>query len=87
VRDASRAGDDLAWLHEALHALGQPLTALECRLFVGKLEAEGADDRAAVPALRSAVEESLLECKRLFALVRSMQDRAGAMAAEGRGER
>lgn len=59
---------ELDWLSAALHDLCQPLTALECRLFLG-LHEEGPE------AMLEAMREAMVECERLMAGVRAMQSR------------
>lgn len=53
-------------MHRDLHALCQPLTALHCRLELGRMQGDAA-------SLRAAVEESLAESQRLFAAVARMR--------------
>jgi hypothetical protein len=52
---------ELEELHQALHELCQPLTALQCRLELG-LAVGG-------PELRAAVDDSLEETRRIFTAV------------------
>lgn len=59
---------ELEWVHVALHDLCQPLTALECRLFLG-LHEEGPE------AMLQAMKEAMVECERLIDGVRAMQNR------------
>ncbi len=61
--------DGSTWLGEALHDLCQPLTALQCRLFLATLAEEDCAEMVA------AVRESLRQCERAIALVRGMQAR------------
>jgi len=51
-----------AAMHSALHDLCQPLTALQCRLEMGRLAASG-------DGLREAVDGGLEETRRLFVAV------------------
>ncbi len=53
-------------LHRDLHALCQPLTALQCVLELGRMCAEPA-------ALRDAVDSGLAEALRMFAVVSRMR--------------
>ncbi len=53
-------------LHHDLHALCQPLTALQCVLELGRMGAEPA-------ALREAVDNGLAEALRMFAVVSRMR--------------
>lgn len=57
-------------MRDALHDLCQPLTALECRLFLG-LQGSGEDE------MRLAIKEAMLQCERLIDGVRGMQVRLG----------
>jgi hypothetical protein len=67
------------WIRVALHDLCQPLTALECRLYLGTLEVEDAHEGAIVSPenlrLRDTLGDALAECERMMALVRGMQER------------
>jgi len=68
------------WMRKALHDLCQPLTALDCLLYVGVGSngggtAGGADSKA----LEQALEGAARECGRMMEMVRAMQSR---MAAE-----
>jgi len=68
------------WMRVALHDLCQPLTALECRLYLATLETEDLAEphSLASPELRSlreTVRDALLECERMMELVRGMQER------------
>ena len=65
---------DRQWMRQALHDLSQPLTAMECRLYVGMLSSDGEPDPA---ELIATIRESLVECERLMAFVRSMQEHLG----------
>lgn len=58
------------WMQVALHDLCQPLTTLECQLFLGSL-----DPVAERAALQEAIRGALVQCARLRLLVRGMQDR------------
>ena len=58
------------WLRDALHDLCQPLTALECRLFLG-LSQQGEAE------MRTAIKEAMVQCERLIDGVRGMQIRLG----------
>ena len=67
------------WIRVALHDLCQPLTALECRLYLGILEVENAQEGGIVSPenlrLRDTLGGALAECERMMALVRGMQER------------
>ena len=62
--------DEQEWMRIALHDLCQPLTALECRLYLGLGEPNE-------PALRLAMQEAMMQCERLIDGVRGMQIRLG----------
>lgn len=55
-------------MHEELHDLCQPLTALQCRLEIGKLLANGA-------ALQEAVDGGLAETQRMFEVIDRIRQR------------
>ena len=59
------------WIRQALHDLSQPLTALECRLYLGSMPNESDREHD----LRETIRDALTECHRLMDGVRSMQDR------------
>ena len=60
---------DREWMRQALHDLSQPLTAMECRLYLGVMSGE-----PEAAELVETIRESLVECERLMARVRAMQD-------------
>lgn len=65
---ATELGTELrAELRKGLHDLGQPLTALQCRLYLGQMDGHSAE------ALLAAVSESMTECERVIACVRDLQ--------------
>jgi hypothetical protein len=68
-------GDELreAWFRRAVHDLCQPLTALECLLYVNREPVAGEPLEAAL--LRNVMEEGLVECKRMLMLVKEIQER------------
>ena len=57
-------------MREALHDLSQPLTAMECRLYLGTM-----DPADTAEQLRETIREALAECERLMLRVRAMQAR------------
>lgn len=61
-----------AWMEKGLHDLCQPLTALQCRLFLGTLAPEHDVDE-----LRLAIRESMVQCERLVTQVRRLQMKLG----------
>jgi signal transduction histidine kinase len=58
----------LEQMHEELHDLCQPLTALQCRLEIGRLQ--GHDT-----ALQEAVDGGLEETQRMFAVIDRIRQR------------
>ena len=76
-----------SWIQTALHDLCQPLTALECRLYLNTLPMlETAVEQQAPEEEREKVQqgiqEALVECGRMMRMVRAMQER---MALEEHG--
>jgi len=62
------------WIGEALHDLCQPLTALECGLYIGTISPDGV--RAPTPEeLLETIQEALRQCERLATGLRVIQDR------------
>ncbi len=55
-------------LRLALHDLCQPLSALQCRLYLGTLDDHPAN-------MREAIVESVSECERMVEMVRALQNR------------
>ncbi len=53
-------------MHDHVHALSQPLTALQCRLEIGRMLGDPA-------SLLEAVEGGLAETRRIFAAVAQMR--------------
>ena len=72
---------DKEWIMDALHDLCQPLTALQCRLFLGTYRVEGPARNA---AMEEAIAEALVQCDRMIEKVRAIQER---MHAEDEGAR
>ncbi len=66
----SEFASHLDWFAAALHDLSQPLTTLECQLFLSDKDIE-----APRTALRETVRGALVQSARMRLLVRSMQDR------------
>ncbi len=67
---------DLEWIRVALHDLSQPLTALECLLYINTLPPHGVGRAQAGPeVLQQTMAEALLECTRMMRMVRTMQER------------
>ena len=65
---------ELDWLRDAMHDLCQPLTALECGLFLGTVSADGVRAPTAEELL-ATILGALEECDKLTKLVRSIQER------------
>ncbi len=59
------------WMQDALHDLSQPLTALQCRLFLAAQHTPGGVWEQV--EMRRAVEEGLQQCERMIVHIRSMQ--------------
>jgi hypothetical protein len=57
----------LETMHEVLHGLCQPLTALQCKLGLGELSGEAA-------AMHEAICQALGECTRLNGAVATMRE-------------
>ena len=68
-----RAELERAWLRGALHDLCQPLTALECRLYLGRMGVDGTPSEK-IAELRVSMDEALRQCERMMTKVRAMQD-------------
>lgn len=62
----ARPNDALEQMHADLHALCQPLTALQCRLEIGRML--GHDS-----ALQEAVDGGLVETRRMFEVIERMR--------------
>jgi hypothetical protein len=64
----------MSWLGDALHDLCQPLTALECGLYLGTMSPE----RGRTPTadeLMTTINHALTQCKRLTVGLRAIKDR------------
>jgi hypothetical protein len=66
-----------AWMRKALHDLCQPLTALECQLYLAMLDMESEGQRG-VAQQRATIEFGMHECSRMMAVIRTMQERMAA---------
>jgi len=64
----------LDWMLKAMHDLCQPLTALECGLFLGTMSADGVGPPTA-EELMATILGALQQCERATAQVRAMQER------------
>ena len=70
IDDAQISQDThVSYMRKALHDLCQPLTALECRLY---LSHAGYSDSS---EMKKAIAEGLQQCERMMAQVRAMQER------------
>ena len=63
-----------AWMRTALHDLCQPLTALECQLYIALLDMEAEGQRGAAQE-RATIEFGLHECNRMMTVIRAIQAR------------
>lgn len=76
MRDAEAMGCSTTpeWIKNALHELCQPVTALECGLFVGMMGSDGIGPPKAeelIVTIRGAMEQ----CERISGQLRAMQAR------------
>ena len=65
---------DSEWVRRALHDLSQPMTALECGLFIGTMSPDG----VRAPTARELLEtilQALQQCERMSMQLRAMQER------------
>ena len=63
---------------DALHGLCQPLTALQCRLFLAtwpQTAAEALSPAARAQELEQAITEALKQCERAIEQVRAIRER------------
>ena len=80
--------DATDWMRRALHDLSQPLTALECGLYLGTMSPDGT--RASThEELLKTILEALVQAERVISQVRAMQERLNdnqqqAMETRGR---
>lgn len=68
------AAHELDWMRRAIHDLCQPLTALECGLFLGTVSADGGGGPTA-EELMATVLAALKQCERATLQVRAIQRR------------
>ena len=68
------AASQLAWMRQAMHDLSQPLTALECGLFVGTMSVDGAIPPTAEELL-ATILAALEQCDKATKQVRAIQER------------
>jgi hypothetical protein len=76
VREAGVQTGETAWMRRALHDVCQPLTALECLLYVGTMSPDGVRSPTAEELLVTVLE-ALAQCERVTAGVRGIQERLG----------
>ena len=76
MHDAECVGamSELDWMRKAMHDLCQPLTALECGLFLGTMSADGVGTPTA-DELMATILAALRQCERATAQVRAIQER------------
>jgi hypothetical protein len=77
--DSAAQSGNTPWIREALHDLCQPLTALECGLYIGTMSPDGVRAPRA-DELLATILEALAQAERLSAALRVIQDR---MNSEG----
>ena len=77
VTQKGQEEDLVEWMRGAIHDLCQPLTALECRLFLGTLGPQGVGSPAP-EEMREAIHLGLVQCGRMMPPVRAMRDKLGA---------
>lgn len=65
---------ELDWVRQAMHDLCQPLTALECGLYVGTMSADGIRAPTAEELL-ATILAALQQCERASMQVRAIQER------------
>jgi len=68
------SASELDWMKKAIHDLSQPLTALECGLFLGTMSADGVGAPTA-EEMMATILAALRQCERATAQVRAMQER------------
>jgi len=69
--------DSSTWMRKALHDLCQPLTTLDCLLYLNR-SSGGVGANPDPKALHEALEGAAFECSRMMAMVRAMQTRMAA---------
>jgi signal transduction histidine kinase len=62
-------------MRETLHDLSQPLTALDCCLFLGLLAASQVPEEDQLLLLRQTIEEAAGQCRRVIDQVLLLQER------------
>lgn len=72
--DCVTPASKLDWLQKAMHDLCQPLTALECGLFLGTKSADGVRTPTAKESL-ATILAALEQCEKATQQVRVIQER------------
>lgn len=67
----------LLMMRKGLHDLAQPLTALQCRLWLGTVNESSELD------VHETLQESLRECERMIAGLRAMQNQVECALNKG----
>ncbi len=70
----SNEKNEWEWMRAALHDLSQPLTALECGLFIGTMSPDGVRAPNAQELL-ATILQALEQCERVSMQLRAMQER------------
>ena len=70
---ASQA-DESQWLRSALHDISQPMTALECGLYIGTMTVDG-NRTPQAEELMATIRAALEQCHRVSSQLRLMQER------------
>jgi hypothetical protein len=65
---------EMEWMREALHDVCQPMTALECGLFIGTMSPDGVR-AATADELLATILEALQQCERVSGQIRAIQER------------
>jgi len=65
---------EAAWMRNAVHDLCQPLTALECGLFIGTMRPDGVRVPTA-DELLATIRQALEQCERVTGQLRVIQER------------
>ena len=64
-------------MRRGLHDLAQPMTALQCRLWLGTMEEQSET------SFRATLDESLRECERMINSLRTMQEQLEQAISQG----
>jgi hypothetical protein len=71
---ASVDTEEKEWLRQALHDISQPMTALECGLFIGTMSPDGVRAPTAEELLETILG-ALAQCERVTTHLRAMQEK------------